>query len=126
METTVWVGDRTVGVDGPRKLDAMRTTPPNPKTAQTATRQPTIQTVGTPDLGAILAVVAVLAGGCAPVVVGGGKVCTVDACCTVSRVSSACFQAATKSPAVAKRSFGSFTSALRMTCSIAGGSPGLT
>src|SRR5215211_202947 len=55
---TVWVGRGGVGVDEPCKLDAMRATPPSPKRAQTATRQPTIQTVGIPDFAAVTVPVA--------------------------------------------------------------------
>jgi hypothetical protein len=52
METTVSVGGGGVAVDEPHKLDAISATPPNPKRAQAATKQPPIQAAGSPDLDA--------------------------------------------------------------------------
>src|SRR5215216_2080915 len=85
IEMTVWEGGSAEGVDGLRRLDAIRATPPNPKRAQAATRQPTIQTVGMPDRDVVLVLAVGETGG------------TVTILATCSLVSRARFQAVTNS-----------------------------
>src|SRR5918993_425822 len=124
MICTVCVGGTGLEVGEPRRLDAIRATPPSPKTAQVPIRHPTIQRVGIPALAAVIVAGAGFCWVGAPVVGrGGGTVVNSD---TFSTVASARSQAATNSAAVAKRSRGSFESAFRITCSMAGRISGLT